>query len=654
MRLNPAGDRVAYEVWWPNAEERRNDGRIFVRGLREDDEARQVSDGPGRDRAPEWAPDSQRLAYVSRRGPRDQLVVRDIVGGAEQQLTTIPDGVMMPRWSPDGKAIAFLGTVKSDPDGSVDDPRPPVNPGSLRREPVARVVNKLIYRQDGMVYFDGRRKHLFVVPATGGEPRQLTDGNWSVTLFSWAPDGKHLVVACNPDPDADLRRELNLYTVDLAGGMQKVVENKWVVDLAWSPRGDQIAFVACRGQAQQAYHDRLWVAPAEGGEVRCLTADFDLNVGDSVLSDMRSVAAHGSPRDRMVWDREGGRIYFNASGSGGVGIYSSDLHGRTRQEVGGQRKIYDFDVAPTGLAFLASDLHGPGDLFWADATGERRLTDLNPWLAECYVAVPERQKFIAPDGLAIDGWLLMPPGFDPSRKYPLIMQAHGGPNLQYGWCFYHEMQILAGHGYLVLYVNPRGSDGYGERFRRAAIFDWGGKDFKDLMVALDQVVAKGYVDTTRMGFAGGSYGGFMTNWVVGHTDRFAAAVSMRSVVNMVSFYTIPDVVFLITSQVAAPPPWDNFEQLWERSPLRYVQNIKTPLLLIQNGADSGCTVAQAEEMFGALRLLRKPVELVIFPEEPHDLSRSGRPDRRVERLRRIVGWFGRYLKVTDKTAAAAV
>ena len=225
----------------------------------------------------------------------------------------------------------------------------------------------------------------------------------------------------------------------------------------------------------------------------------------------------------------------------------------------------------------------------------------------------------------------------------MVLEIHGGPHGQYGWAFFHELQVLAGMGYLVLYANPRGSDGYGERFRGEVVRDWGGKDFVDLMTAVDQLIERsGAVDTSRMGIGGGSYGGYMTNWAIGQTDRFAAAVAMRSISNLVSEFAQHDIVIWGSLELG-PPPWPDLDELWRRSPIRNVQNIKTPLLLTCGEMDLRCAISQSEEMFGAMRLLGKTVELARFPEESHDLSRSGRPDRRVERLRRIAGWFERFL-----------
>ncbi|MHB8611527.1 MAG: prolyl oligopeptidase family serine peptidase [Candidatus Dormibacteraceae bacterium] len=602
-----------------------------------DPESIEPTGAPRRDHSPEWSPDSRRLAFISKVGPADQLFVLDIAQGETRQLSWVPDGVSSPLWSPDGTRIAFVGVVLSDPEAVVDDPRPPDARDQLRRSPVARVVRRLDYKHDGQGFVDGRYHHLFVVSAQGGSVTQLTSGAWDVTGFDWAPDANRLAVSGNAEPGADLQRELNLYIVDLAGNLHRFGGGFNLAAPAWSPRGDLIAFIAPNGK-DAGFLERLWVVPLTGEGPRCLTANFDQAVTDSVITDMR--AGHGS---RLCWSSDGERIYFIASGPGVTGLYSSDLEGNVHQEAGGQRRIFDFDMSSGVVAFVASDSSQPGELHILTQGAEARLTDLNPWLHERHIAQPERHQFTAPDGWVIEGWVLKPEGLDPEKVHPLVLEVHGGPHGQYGWAFFHELQVLAGRGYVVLYLNPRGSDGYGERFRREVVRDWGGKDYADLMSALDQLIERtGYVDTNRLGIGGGSYGGYMTNWAIGQTNRFSAAVSMRSISNLVSEYSQHDIVLWGVLELG-PPPYPDLDELWRRSPIRYVRNIRTPLLLTCGEMDLRCAISQSEEMFGAMRLLGKTVELVRFPEESHDLSRNGRPDRRVERLRRIAGWYERFL-----------
>ena len=537
VRLSRDGERVAYQLGSADEESRQNRSRVVVRRLLEP-EPIEPTGAPRRDHSPEWSPDGRRLAFMSKVGPADQLFVLDIGGAGEtRQLSSVAEGVSSPLWSPDGSRIAFIGTVFSDPEAVVDDPRPPEGRDQLRRAPVARIARRLDYKHDGQGFVDGRYHHLFVVSALGGTVTQLTTGAWDVIGFDWSPDGNRLVVSGNAEPAADMQRELNLYLVDLAGNRHRLGGGLNLASPAWSPRGDLIAFIAPNGP-DSGFLERLWVVPLTGEGPRCLTAAFDQAVSDTVITDMK--AGHGS---RLCWSQDGDRIYFLASGPGVAGLYSCDLEGAIRQEAGGQRRIFDFDLASGVVAFAASDASQPGELHILTQGAEARLTDLNPWLHDRYVAQPERHQFTAPDGWVIEGWVLKPEVLDPQKLHPLVLEVHGGPHGQYGWAFFHELQVLAGMGYVVLYVNPRGSDGYGERFRREVIRDWGGKDYLDLMSALDQVIERtGYVDTNRLGIGGGSYGGYMTNWVIGQTDRFAAAVSMRSISNLVSEYSQHDIV----------------------------------------------------------------------------------------------------------------
>ncbi len=648
VRLSRDGERVAYQVGWADAASRQNRSQIVVRRLL-DPEPVEPTASARRDHSPEWSPDGRRLAFVSRVGPADQLFVTELATGQTAQLSAVLEGVSSPAWSPDGSRIAFIGMVRSDPGAVVDDPRPPEVPDQIRRTPVARVVRRLDYKHDGQGFVDGRYHHLFVVSPEGGDVTKLTSGAWDVSGFDWAPDSTRLVVAGNAEPGADLQRELNLYLVDLGANRQRLGGGFQLSSPIWSPRGDQIAFIAPNG-LDAGLLERMWVVPLSGGGPRCLTTGFDRAVNDSVITDMR--AGHGT---RVCWSAEGDRIYFPASGPGVTAVHSVDLDGNVREEAGGRRRVYDFDLAAGVLAFCASDVDQPGELYMLTQGAEARLTDLNPWLRDRYIAQPERQQFTAPDGWQLEGWILKPEGLDPNRLYPMVMEIHGGPHGQYGWSFFHELQVLAGMGYVVFYLNPRGSDGYGERFRREVVRDWGGKDYTDLMSSLDQVIERsGYIDTNRMGVGGGSYGGYMTNWILGQTDRFSAAVSMRSISNLVSEYSQHDIVLWGALELG-PPPWPDLDELWRRSPIRYVQNFRTPLLLTCGEMDLRCAISQSEELFGAMRLLGKTVELVRFPDESHDLSRNGRPDRRVERLRRITGWFERFLgtAAVDRSSEAA-
>ncbi|MBX6342038.1 MAG: S9 family peptidase, partial [Thermomicrobiaceae bacterium] len=275
---------------------------------------------------------------------------------------------------------------------------------------------------------------------------------------------------------------------------------------------------------------------------------------------------------------------------------------------------------------------------------ERAVSAVNAdWLAEVTLAAPERITYLGEGGVEIDGWVLKPPGFRPGVRYPLILEIHGGPHAMYGSTYFHELQVLAARGYVVLYANPRGSTGRGQEFVAAAMGDWGGVDYRDLMAGVDHVLSLGYVDEHRLGVTGGSYGGYMTNWIIGQTDRFKAAVTQRSTCNRYNLLGTSDLVWSYGPWEFRGYPWDEPEFHLERSPISYVRRMRTPLLILHSEQDYRCPIEQAEQLFVALKLLGREVEFVRFPNESHELSRAGRPDHRVERLRRIVDWFGQHL-----------
>ena len=649
VRLDPSGRRVAWDVHRPDAETRDNHAQIWVAGT-SGGRAEAITHGI-RDRAPEWSPDGRHLAYLSKQGQRDQVFVLDPMLGPGRPLTAIPDGVLSFRWSPDGRRLAFTARVPSEPDLVVEDPRPPEGP-ALRRPPVARVVRGFDWRFNGTGFFDGRRVHLFVIDfdpraTVLPEPRQVTDGAWDVEGYEWSPDGEAFCVTGDARPGSDLRRARDLSIVPLdTGTPEPIVSGLVAAGPRWAPDGRTIAFMAPRDLAA-GHLQRVWVTEAgTGHEPRCLTADFDVQVGGAVIGDLW---LRGGPGLR--WAPDGSRLYFLGSSRGATNVYSVDLGGEVRAELApAHRAIFDFDVAPGILAFGANNPLEAGDVYLAnlEAPAERQVTNLNAWLRERSLVAPEEQSFTAGDGLELQGWLLRPQGVSEARRAPLVLEVHGGPNGMYGWTFMHEFQLLCANGIGVLYLNPRGSDGYGEDFMHRVVQDWGGGDAEDLLLALDQLTARErWVDDARLGVAGGSYGGYMTNWLIGHTTRFRAAVSMRSICNLVSEYTQHDIVMWGTEQLG-PIEWPDPETLWHRSPIRYVRDIETPLLLLHGESDLRCAISQAEELFGALHLLGKEVELVRFPGESHDLSRNGRPDRRVERLNRILGWFQRHLTTTRR------
>jgi dipeptidyl aminopeptidase/acylaminoacyl peptidase len=417
---------------------------------------------------------------------------------------------------------------------------------------------------------------------------------------------------------------------------------------SWSPDGQTIAFLAAPKLAS-ANHVELFTIDASGkGELRNLTDEFEGSCVDSTNDDLSDDHVLPPP----PWSPDGKTLYVLVTHRGATRVYAIASEGAGKQPptlTPGNVYVRDFSVdqARSTMALLVEDPAHLAEIFVCSTSspGElRRVTDFNDALIEeVALATPEHLPYTGVDGWPIDGWILKPHDFDPAKKYPMIVEIHGGPNSQYGYGFFHEMQMLAANGYVVLYTNPRGSTGYGRDFALAVRGAWGVKDSYDILAGVDALLEKGYIDEQRLGVIGGSYGGFMTNWLVGHTDRFKAAVTDRSVVNRSSFFGSSDIGWEFADDDLETTPWDDPELYLRMSPITYVKNMHTPLLIIHSEKDLRCGIEQAEELFAALKYLRREVLFVRFEGQSHGLSRGGHPKMRLERLLHIKSWFDKYL-----------
>jgi dipeptidyl aminopeptidase/acylaminoacyl peptidase len=556
------------------------------------------------------------------------------------KLTNFVEPVTGFAWSPDGQRIAVV-TRAQQAEGKVD--------------PETDVVRltRLRYRFDGQRGFlHERRSHIWVVDLRTGTLERATDGDWDDDWPAWSPDGSQLVFTSNRTEEREWNAASELWllrfdaagrTVDLScvtGGPSAAFGRP-----SWSPDGRLIAAVGhFESWAGSARHKRLWVMTPDGNERWNLSADFDATLEDSLLTD-----AFGPSKPGLLWSPDGRWIFTQVSEQGAVRLYRFPVSGGAPEcIIGGARRVLDFSLSADGrwIAAVIADPVDPGSvwLMAADGSSSRCLADPNAaWKEEVEILGPEEMWVSSPvDGRPIHAWVLRPANAG-GERVPLVLSIHGGPHGMYGWAYCHEFQVLAAEGYGVVYANPRGSQGYGETFLACTRGAWGEADMPDLMAVVDAVLAQGWADPERLGVCGGSYGGYMTNWIIGHTDRFRAAVSMRCVSELVSMYGTSDIGVYFSEWEIGATPWDDPERYRRLSPLTYAPNIRTPLLLLHAEEDWRCPIAQAEQLFTWLRRLGRTVELVRFPGEGHNLTRSGRPRHRLEHLEHELRWFRTYL-----------
>jgi len=631
-QISPDGRRIAFVVTSLSEERDEYLSNIWIVDA-VGGEPRRFTAGPRRDVEPRWSPDGTRLAFLSERSPKEklQLYVMPADGGEPTRLTSLENGAGSVAWSPDGTRLAFVSPVGGQREPESDEER--------RKSRPARVITSLKYRFNGEGFVYDRRPHVFVVALDGEAPRQVTDGDFIDADPVWTPDGRSIVFVSARHAERDEDDASDLWRVPAGGGTpEKLTATPGPIMLpAFSPDGGTIAFLARPGRNAFGRNIRAFTIPANGGDAVCLTSALDRSVG----------AVHVPP----VWAPDGRSLIAAAEDHGDVGLWRvAARSGETpRRIVGGERVLNSYSVSADGrqLTFAASSVAAPAEVFvcGSDGSEERQLTGLNRvWREATSLASPERFR-LTRAGLEIDGWVMRPADFDSGRRYPALLSIHGGPHAQYGNGFFDEFQVYAGAGYVVIYTNPRGSQGYGEAFAQAVIGDWGGGDYADVMAVLDEAVKRyPFIDPDRLGVLGGSYGGFLTSWTVGHTDRFKAACSERAVNCQYTMFGTSDIgsTFNVV-ELGGAMPWEDMARYIERSPLTYAKNIVTPLLILHSEDDLRCPIEQAEQLFVALKKLRREVRFVRFPGENHEMSRSGRPRHRLERFRHILEWFAPYL-----------
>jgi len=591
---------------------------------------------------PIWSPNGKQLAFLSNRNGKKQVYIMNRNGGEAKKVTSFANDVEKFLWSPCGEKIWVTSSVENDKSFSDSN-----STEEKKLEPY--IVDRLRHKMDGADDYgllpQRQKSHIFLVTLTDSKVEKVSDGNFDYSIEGLSNDGKQLIISVirAENQDFDFRRPLYILDVQTKKETVLVEQHGYYEGAIFSFDDCYIAYVGHDDCYKNATHRHVFIYEVETGITTKLTECFDAPVGDYAVADVQQAVSAPA----VVWT-EHNDLYFHVSTMGDVRLYYASLDGAIYPASPEGEHVYSYAVAKDGL-FVLMTVSNPtfvGELFYYEMmTGERKqLTNFNDaLLQEIELVEPQTIQFKGANDWDVHGWLMKPTTYAEGNKYPLIVEIHGGPHAMYANTFFHEMQLLAAQGYGVLYVNPRGSHGYSQDFVNAVRGDYGGGDYHDILAGLDSVINEHeWIDALRLGVTGGSYGGFMTNWIVSHTNRFKAAVTQRSISNWVSFFGVSDIGYYFTEWQIAEDVTD-IEKLWHHSPLKYAKNIETPLLILHSEKDFRCPIEQAEQLFVTLKTQGKEVGFVRFPNSNHNLSRTGNPHLRIARLYQITEWFKKYL-----------
>ena len=701
-QISPDGMRIAFVRVTVNEKKEGYNTSIWSVSVIGGDEPHQLTKGD-HDTAPRWSPDGRFLLFL-RAAEKDgkpeppQLSILSMAGGDSFSFTDLPKGAGNPVWASDGKTIAFTSETNADDlakkkrkeeelkkainenspsprtagrsaNKTAPIPKSASDATAKKAEPEGehesdiRVITRAIYREDNEGYADPKHpQHIWIVAAPRSadekvQPKQLTSGRFDEGSIVWSNDAAQVYFTSLrvDEPYYQLPRT-ELYSIPASGGQPTKLNSidMEMNNLSLRPDGKQIAFIASTTQPINSYtQPDLWIVDlTPNAKPRNLTANFDFDVGDGVFGDNAAPRAGGV--NIPLWTPDGRSLIEICGKEGKTILASFDVESSGETDLThGNQAVLRF-CAPADRSKIVYTLSSPtriNDLFITDRIGgePRQLTHVNDALfSQLNLTDPEEISYKTFDGKTIQAWVQKPPDFDPGKKYALILNIHGGPHAAYGYIFEHEFQWMAAKGYVVLYPNPRGSTTYGQDFGNTIQYHYPGDDYKDLMAGVDDMVRRRYIDDKRLGVTGGSGGGLLTNWVVGQTNRFAAAVSQRDIATWEAWWYSSDFTLFQPNWFKAPP-FDDDQDFKARSPLTYIKNVKTPMMFILGEADYRTPPgAGGEQMFRALKFRKIPAVMVRFPNESHELSRSGQPWHRIERLRNIVGWFDHWLMGVPK------
>jgi len=622
-QVSPDGLQIVFTRRWVDKINDRWESSLWIMNA-DGSKLRKLTDGS----SPRWSPDGTRLAFLHQGEPRGtQLFVRWMdAEGATTQITRVEKAASGIVWSPDGNSIAFSMLVPKEERWAI---RLPARPEGAKWTADPRIVTKLDYRQDRQGFTDDGYRHVFLVPATGGTPRQLTEGDFNHGDPEWTPDGTRILFSGLRTEDAEYAwRESDIYAINVASGevrqltTRKGPDNNPVV----SPDGKLVAYTGYDFTDDSYIANRLYLMNADGSSPREIAAGLD-----------RSPSS-------ITWAADNGGVYFTAEDQGAANLYFAGLSGPARKVTDGKHMLSLSSMTARGLAVgtLAS-AHQPGDVVTFDVRRPQltRLTDVNAdVLAGKTLGEVEEIWYPSVGNYRIQGWVIKPPDFDRSKKYPLILTIHGGPHSMYNGAFNFGWQEHAANGYVVLYTNPRGSTGYGSAFGNAIKNAYPDKDFDDLMAGVDTVIRRGYIDERNLFVYGCSGGGVLTAWIVGHTNRFTAASSNCPVINWLSFVGTTDGPSWYKN--FAKLPWEDPSEHLRRSPLMYVGNVTTPTMLMTGELDLRTPIPQTEEFYEALKVRKVPTAMIRFKEEYH--GTTSRPSNFLRTQLYLRSWFERWKK----------
>lgn len=633
LALAPDGATIAYVVTLSDLE--KNERRDYIKLIAiENKESTVLAEGG----SPQWSPDGTQLAYLATADGQTGIWTYHLKDRERKFLVpTYHSDYFIDHlsesnfaWSPDGRYLAYVSTAPFSASGN--------EPSEIRE------INRLLYKTKGgygrPFFADDRLTHIWVIPATGGEPELITPGNYNEHSISWAPDGLHIAFISNRTSDPDNNQQNDLWYVHL--------ETKEVTRLTegpgttfqprWSPDGKHIAYLATTSRVStndsQADDMHLYLVTRDGKASQCLTQALDRRI------------------ENIQWHPTESAIYFTAGNHGATNLYKAFLsRERIERVTTGDHQLSDYTLNRDGevIAYVKSEIAAPGEIFLKDRHSPAlQITHENETpVNACLFQNVDEFWFNSFDETRVQGWIIPPADLDPVKKYPLILVIHGGPHNMFGYGFEPLMQLLPAQGYATVFINPRGSSGYGQAFSSGNVLNWGGGDYKDLMAGIDHVVEKyRWIDAHSLGVTGQSYGGYMTNWIITQTRRFKAAVVDGGISNLISFGGTSLYHSLMESEFNGKV-YDNFPLLWQWSPLRNVKNVVTPTLFLHGTRDNEVPVSQAEEMFVALKKLGVPTSFVQYLEEGHGWRPDLKPKNRYDLYNRLFAWFNQYLKTTQ-------